>query len=467
MEPDMRRDNTRLIEDLSGEYAARFPRSGELAVRAERVMVDGGSHGFRLTRPFPVRIESAQGAFVCDVDGHDLLDFWQGHFANILGNDPEVVTSVLAEAFAGGAGLQLGQTEELQIETAELVCDCLHADKVRFTTSGSLSTMYAIMLARAFTGRDLVLKVATGWHGAQPWGLNGVYNQGLPRPWGPESEGLPGRVSDEVVLTRFNELEALEADFRACGDRLACFIVEPHAGAGSFIFAHPEYLRAARELCERYGVLLIFDEVISAFRFCPGDLGSLYGIRPDLVTVGKIVGGGMPVAAVAGRDEVMALCGEAGGNRVAFTGGTYSAHPASLLAAKTMVSYLREHEAEVYPRLAALGDVMRRRIADGFAAGGVEARCTGGRDEAGIGSSLTGLHFPHDPSAPLDRPHVLHDPDLSDVELSHKILHLALLLEDVYVLYGCCAASTAHTEADMERLGQACAAAARRIRPYL
>ncbi len=210
----MRRDNTRLIADLSAEYAARFPRSGELALRAERVMVDGGSHGFRLTRPFPVRIAAASGASVRDVDGHDLLDFWQGHFANILGNDPEVVTSVLAEAFASGTGLQLGQTEEQQIETAELVCECLHADKVRFTTSGSLATMYAIMLARAFTGRDLVLKVATGWHGAQPWGLHGVYNHGGERPLGAGERGSPDAASPMTSCSpRFNDLEALERDF--------------------------------------------------------------------------------------------------------------------------------------------------------------------------------------------------------------------------------------------------------------
>ncbi len=104
----------------------------------------------------------------------------------------------------------------------------------------------------------------------------------------------------------------------------------------------------------------------------------------------------MPVAAVAGRDEVLALCGEAGGNRVAFTGGTYSAHPASLLAARTMMTYLRDHEAEVYPRLASLGDAKRRAITEGFAGEGVEVHCSGGFDEAGIGGSLTGIHFPHD-----------------------------------------------------------------------
>ena len=121
----------------------------------------------------------------------------------------------------------------------------------------------------------------------------------------------------------------------------------------------------------------------------------------------------------------------------------------------------------MYPRLAVLGDGMRRAITEGFAREGVEVHCSGGLDEAGIGGSLTGIHVPHDERAGRDRPHELHDPELSDVELSHKILHLALLLEDVYVLYGCCAASTAHSEADMERLGAACGAAARRIRPYL
>lgn len=463
----MRRDHTRLIEHLSAEYAARFPRSGELARRASRVMVDGGSHSVRLNRPFPVRIEGAYGGYVNDADGHELLDFWQGHFANILGNNPEVVTSVLAAELAAGSGLQHGHTSEAQIETAELVCSCLGADKVRFTTSGSLATMYAIMLARAFTGRDLVLKVATGWHGAQPWGLHGVYHRGAADPWGPDSEGLPGCVADEVVMTRFNDLEALAEDFRTYGDRLACFIVEPLAGAGSFLFADPAYLRTARELCERHGVLLIFDEVISAFRFRAGDLGALYGIRPDLVTVGKIVGGGMPVAAVAGRDDVLALCGEAGGDRVAFTGGTYSAHPVSMLAARTMVAYLRDHEAEVYPRLAALGAEMRRQISQAFAAEGVRACCMGAPSEAVPGSSVTGVHFPHEADTPLDHPHVLHDPGRSDVELSHKILQLALLLEDVSELYGCFAAGAAHTMADMERLGEACGAVARRVGPYL
>ncbi len=463
----MKRDHARLIDELSAAYTERFPRSAELDRRARRVMVDGGSHGVRLNRPFPVRIDSAQGAYMRDVDGHDLLDFWQGHFLNILGNNPALVTSALAKAFASGTGLQLGQTEALQIETAELLCRCLGAEKVRFTTSGSLATMYAIMLSRAFTGRDLVLKVGGGWHGAQPWGLKGVYFSAGPEPWLPESEGLSAHLTDEVLVTRFNDPEALTEQFRIHGERLACLIVEPFAGAGNFMLAAPEYLRTARELADRYGALLIFDEVISGFRFRAGDLGSLYGIRPDLVTVGKIVGGGMPVAALAGRGDVLALCGREGGNRVAFTGGTYSAHPASLLAAKTMISYLVEHEAEVYPRLAALGAEMRRRIVGGFAAEGVAARCTGEPNELVPGCSISAIHFPHDEALALDAPHVVLDPACCDTTLSQKALQLSLLLEDVYTLFGSCALGVAHSNADLERLGDACRATARRFRPYL
>ena len=177
----------------------------------------------------------------------------------------------------------------------------------------------------------------------------------------------------------------------------------------------------------------------------------------------------MPVAAVAGRATSWRFAARRRGSRVALPGGTYSAHPASLLAARTMVSNLRDHEAEVYSRLASLGDSNRRAITEGFTGEGVEVHCSGGLDEAGIGGSLTGIHFPHDERAGRDRPHELHDPELSDVQLGHKILHLAMLLEDVYVLYGCCAASTAHTEVPHGAPSQRPAQPRRRaqIRPYL
>jgi glutamate-1-semialdehyde 2,1-aminomutase len=461
------RDYASLTAELRAAYEDRFPRSAALHERAVAVMVDGGSHGLRLNQPFPPRIASASGAYVTDVDGHTLVDLWQGHFANILGHAPAVITEALAAAFWSGHGLQLGMTAELQIETAELLCTSLQAERLRFTTSGTLATMYAVMLARAFTGRGLVVKVAGGFHGAHPWGLKGIGLHPGSQPWTLESEGLPAHITDEVVVSRFNDLEDLEQQSARHEDDIACLIVEPFLGGGNFMPARPAYLNLARVLTEHHGALLILDEVISAFRFRAGDVGALYGVRPDLVTVGKIIGGGMPVAAVAGRADVMALCGREGGSRVAFSGGTYSAHPASLLAAKTMVSHLVAHEAEIYPRLAELGERQRNAVEAGFASEGVLVRCSGGPNAVLPGSSLAAIHFPLEEHAVIDQPHVTRDPAFFDVALRDGALQLALLLEDVYTLVGSCALSTAHNEADIERVGEACRAAGRRIKTHL
>ncbi len=462
------RDHTQLLQELSAAYAQHAPRSAALNHRAQQVMVDGGSHSLRLIQPCPPRLTEAHGAYVRDADGHEILDFWQGHHANILGHNPPVVTEALSEAFASGQGLLTGFTDELQIEVAEIICRQTGAERVRFTTSGALATMYAILLARAFTGRERVLKVGGGWHGAHPWGLVGVHMGAGDQAWGVESAGVPAAVTGEVVVTGYNDPDALRRSFHEHGDRLACFIVEPFIGAGGFILATPEYLQTARELADQYGVVLIFDEVISGFRFRAGDLGALYGIRPDLATFAKIIGGGMPVAAVAGRRGIMQLCGRAGGSRVAFSGGTYSAHPAAMLAARAMLTYLVEHEAEIYPTIGRLGAAMRRTIEDAFAAEGIgPVRCTGEGNAVVAHSSVAIPHFLYRDDSPLVRPEDVNDPARCDVRLRDQALQLALLLEDVHVVHGAGTASAAHTLTDITRLGEACRRAARRIKPYL
>jgi len=431
--------------------------------------VDGGSHALRLIQPFPPRIVAAQGARITDEDGHDILDFWQGHLANILGHNPEVVTSVLARAFADGFGLQTGFTDRLQVETAEILCRQTGAERVRFTTSGTLATMYAILLARAFTERDMVMKVGGGWHGAQPWGLKGVgyhanNDVGYQRV---DTAGLPVALTDDVVVTRYNDAQMLRDHFRQYGERVACFIVEPFIGAGGLVPATPEYLQTARELTHQYGALLILDEVISGFRFRAGDAGALYGVQPDLATFGKIIGGGMPLAAVAGRADVLGLVGREAGGKVKFSGGTYSAHPASLLAAKTMLTYLVANEDTVYPRLAQLGEQARQAMEAAFGEEGIFARCTGYGNEVIPGSSMANLNFPYDEQTFLRMPENVYDPACCDVTLGQKVVELALLLEDVHFLEGHGAVTTAHSEADIEVLADACRRVARRIKPYL
>ncbi len=449
-------------QTLVQDYRQAFPRSAQQYARAAAVMVDGGNHTLRLFPPFPPCIRAAQGGYVDDIDGHHLLDFWQGHFANILGHNPAPVVQALQEQLAQGYGLQTGMVDDLACELAGLLCQRTGAERVRFTTSGSLSTMYAVMLARSFTGRSRVLKVGGGWHGGQPWGLKGVHfgAQGFGHV---ESQGLPGVAAEEVLVTRFNDSEALSQVFAHHGDQIACFILEPVIGAGGAVMGLPEYLRLARQLTEKHGALLILDEVISGFRFAACNAGTLYGVRPDLSTYGKIIGGGMPVAAVAGRAEVMNLAGRAGGRKVRFDGGTYSAHPASMLAGQVLLRYLVDHEAEVYGRLAELGAQVRQRLEQIFAAHGIAAQCTGYPNEAIHGSSLSMLHFPLRPGLVIDSPEQVADPTCCSIELRENILKLALLLDGVYTMHGLGSLCAAHTEADLQKLYDACDHLAERL----
>ncbi len=463
------RDHAKLLVKLAEEYSQRFPVSSSLQQTAAAVLVDGGSHTLRLIDPFPPRVAGAAGARITTEDGHSILDFWQGHHANILGHNPAVITETLRNHLAGGQGLQTGFVERLQIETAQIICRQTGMERVRFTTSGSLATMYAILLARAFTGRDRVMKIGGGWHGAQPWGLVGIeyHNSGRgDRPGRShfqftDTEGLPVAIGEEVVVTRFNDADMLEDHFRRYGDETACFILEPFLGAGGCIAANPEYLQAARELSRRYGTLLIFDEVISGFRFHAGLLAQLYNVRPDLATMAKIIGGGMPVAAVAGREEVMSLAAKSGSVR--FSGGTYSGHPACLLAAKTMLQYLVEREKEVYPYINSLAADVRRTVEGAFAAEGIYARCTGEANSVFPGGSVSTLVFPYSDGHPCRAPEDVLNPHICDVTLSNRVLQLALLLEDVHVIHGLGSISTAHGREDIPVLERAFSRVARRI----
>lgn len=452
-----------LLETLTEQYMSRYPRSRELQEQAKRYLVDGGSHALRLFGPYPFRMVSASGSRVRDADGHEILDFWQGHYANILGHNPPVIREALIQALQNGEGLHTGITEALQTEFGRLLLDRVGAEQIRFTTSGSLATMYATMLARAFTGKRLILKVGGGWHGAQPLALKGVHfgEGGYTHV---ESEGLSEDSTAEILTTRYSDSDDLRQKFRQWGDRISCFIVEPWMGVGGFMPATAEYLEIARELTHRHGTLLIFDEIISGFRFCASGVQRLYDVRPDLSTFGKIIGGGMPLAAVVGREEIMRLCGSAAGRRVRFDGGTFSAHPAALLAGKTLIEYLVCNESQVYSRLGALGQKIRTGIEEIFASHGILARCTGYGNDVVPDSSLVMIHFPYDERTRLTNPEAVWDPQICDVERRERVFKLALLLERVHVVHGLGAVSTAHSDEDVEWLFAACDEAAKRIK---
>lgn len=445
-------DRNSLMEELAEDFRSKHRKSEEIFNRALRFQIRGGSHNLRLFDPFPFYAVRCQGSRVVDADGNEYVDFWQGHFANILGHNPKIILDALTRTYQEGHGLATGFPCPHQTELAELILTQIGADKIRFTTSGTLATMYAIMLAKAYTNRDLVLKVGGGWHGAHPYVLKGVssFEQGFNQL---ESAGLPSSIDSEIVITRFNHEQDLEDKFRSLGERLACFILEPFIGAGGFIFATKTYIQRARELAQEYGTLLIFDEVVSGFRFHPGGVQTLYGVKPDLTVLGKAIGGGMPLSAVAGRDEVMALCSPEtkAERRVKFEGGTFSAHPASILAGAIYIKYLTENSSRIYPEIGRLGKKVREGVENIFGSHGFSVRCTGSGNGITENSSLVGVQFLRQGSGqPIVTPEQVWNPSVCDVDMREKMFKLALLEEGFNVFHGYGSISAAHTEREIQ-----------------
>lgn len=444
-------DRGRLWEELLQDYRSKHKKSEELFTQASRFQIRGGSHNLRLFDPFPFYAVHCKGSRVKDADGNTYIDFWQGHFANILGHNPDFVLDALASYFKQGQGLTTGFPDQHQRELAALILSQIKADKIRFTTSGTLASMYAIMLAKAYTQRKLVMKVGGGWHGAHPYVLKGIssYEDGLNRI---ESAGLPEEADEMILVCRFNDKQDLEEKFNTYGEQIACFIVEPFIGAGGFIFAQKEYLKKARELTRRFHALLIFDEVISGFRFHPGGVQTLYGIKPDLTVLGKAIGGGMPVSAVTGKEDVMSLCSPEARDveKVKFEGGTFSAHPASMLAGKIYIQHLIKHSQDIYPRIGKLGRKVRKEIEQIFSDYGILVQCTGDAAPIARESSVVGVQFLKQQTGRIISPEQVWNPEVCDIEIREKIFKLAMLEEGFHIFHGYGAISSSHSEEEIQ-----------------
>jgi len=459
----------KLFAYLEEEYRKKTRKSYELFQKASRLMVRGGSHSLRLWKPYPFFLASANGSWVEDVDGHHYTDYWQGHYANILGHNPAIIRKNLLPYIKRGI-LHTGFEGPVQLELAEKILTRLEGSrlKIRFTTSGTLASTYAVMLAMGHTGRDLVMKVGGGWHGASPYLLKGVkYHPGRGFSC-PDSAGLPQEFSKKIIITRFNDTQQLVDRFKKHGSKLACFIVEPFIGVGGFLFCSREYLETARALCDRYGVVLIFDEIISGFRFAATGLQKLYGVSPDLSLFGKLIGGGQAVAAVVGQSQIMEGCEKAGLEkaRVHFEGGTFSAHEEYLRAGLVMLDYLEKNEKKIYPRIGKLAEELRQGIEKVFQEEGRSVVCTGRPNEVAGFSSFFMVNFPKKEFG-YRYPEDVWNPERSDVFLREEALKLALLLHGVHVVHGGGCLSTAHTQEDVKKTIEAYAEVARTFKKFL
>jgi glutamate-1-semialdehyde 2,1-aminomutase len=341
-------------------YRAMHPKSGALYERARNVISGGITHDGRHLNPYPVYIDRALGARKWDVDGNEYVDYWMGHGALILGHcHPAVVAAIQQQA---ARGTHLGASHELEVRWAELVSKLIpSAEMVRFTMSGTESTHLAMRIARAYTNRPKILKFQGhfhGWHDGVALAVDPPYDV----PW---SAGVPASTLDQILLCPPNDIKAVETVLQR-GD-VAAVILEPAGGGSSTIPTIPGYLQELRSLTERMGVVLIFDEVISGFRYSPGGAQAYFGVTPDMTTLAKIVAGGLPGGAVVGKKPLMSMMARRGdpvwdrSQRVA-QNGTFNSNPVCAAAAIATLELVSD--GSLHARANKVGDELRASLTD-------------------------------------------------------------------------------------------------------
>lgn len=358
-------------------WEAATPRSRALFERAQRVLPGGVNSPVRGTssfRPYPVYLERGDGAHVVDVDGNRYVDVIMGLGPVVLGHNEPSVVRAIAEQVAHGQ--VFATCSPLEVEVAETFCSMVPAaDMVRFTSSGTESTMHALRLARGFTGRNKILKFEGHFHGNHDQvllsvtpPLDKVGPEAAPARL-PVGRGIPESHYEHTVLAVWNDLDAVERVIRQHKGDLAAVITEPVMANKGFIPPEPGFLQGLREITRANDVLLILDEVITGFRFAPGGAQEHFGVTPDLATFAKAMANGATIGAFAGRRDIMALLGD----MTVRHAGTYNAAMVPLAAARATLARLTANDNEAYRVLAARGQRLIDGLRQAIAATGEEA----------------------------------------------------------------------------------------------
>ena len=298
----------------------------------------------------PRFIEKADGCYIYDVDGNRYIDYIDSWGPMILGhNFPAVKESVVK---ACENGLSFGCATEIEVEMAEFICENIpHIEMIRMVNSGTEAVMSAVRAARGFTGKNKIIKFAGCYHGHSDAMLvsagSGVMTSGVP-----DSAGVPEGCTEDTMTAVYNDLSSVETLLSQAEGQTAAVIVEPVGANMGVVLPKEGFLKGLRELCDKYGALLIFDEVITGFRLAFGGAAEYFGVKPDLVTYGKIIGAGMPVGAYGGRKEIMEMISPAG---AVYQAGTLSGNPIAMSAGLTQLKYLHAHP-EVYKGLEEKGE---------------------------------------------------------------------------------------------------------------
>jgi|SRR6476661_8333208 len=404
-----------LFKEYERIYENKTQRSKQLFMKSSKIFPGGVSHNIRFFKPYPFFVTAANDKYLIDIDDNHYTDYWMGHWALILGHSPKPVTERLSEQIT--RGMLYGTVNNLSVDLGETVQKLIpKAESMRFSSTGSEATMYAVRLARAKTGRRVIAKVEGGWHG-----FNATLMQSVNFPFEIE-EGI-GIVQDEeqfIETIPFNDLDRSLKILESIKDDLACIIVEPLLGGAGCITAMKGYLHGLQEFARKNGSIFILDEIVTGFRLSIHGAADLYGLEPDLFTLGKILGGGLPIGAVCGDRDIMSLADPIlrpdKDKLCAIGGGTFSANPLTMSAGVATLSYLMENKNTIYPKIDSLGDTIRKELTRLFLDSKIKVEVTGQ-------GSLFLVHFLNDR---VSRITGAVDVAISNRELLRKY-HVALL----------------------------------------
>ncbi|UCF97268.1 MAG: aspartate aminotransferase family protein [Spirochaetaceae bacterium] len=366
-------------------YFKRTTKSRELNSEATRSLPGGDTRQSVYFYPYPTYMVRGEGCYIFDQDGNQYIDYMNNYTSLFHGHNHRKIREVVTKQLT--CGTVFGAPHKSQFELADIICERVPSiENIRFCNSGTEATMLAIRAARAYTGKDKIIKMEGGYHGTHDVAeasvspsLEEAGDAESPNVV-PYSRGIPENTFENVVIVPFNNVQATKSAIHAHRDELAAIIVEPVMNAAGTIPATKEYLRFLRDITKKEGILLIFDEV-ATLRMSFGGAQQYYEITPDLTTLGKIIGGGLPVGAFGGREDIMSMFSPKEGTL--HHAGTFNGHPLAMVAG---IVAMQESTIEVYKQVNALGDSLRKGINDVFADIGIAG------STSGMGSLLT-IHY--------------------------------------------------------------------------
>ena len=419
-------------------YKKKTKKSALLFEKSKRFHVNGVSHNIRFFEPYPFVTKSAKGKYITDIDGNKYTDYWMGHWSLILGHAAPPVANLVKKQLP--SCWMHGTVNEMTISFSEIIQGAVPvAEKIRYVSTGTEATMYAVRIARSVTGKKIIAKIDGGWHGYTSDLLKSVNY--------PFDETESAGLVDEkyIVSIPYNDLERSLEILNGVKNDLAGVIVEPVLGGAGCIPATNDYLLGIQEFVHKNNALFLLDEIVTGFRFSFGCYYKTMNLDPDIVTLGKIVGGGFPIGVICGKDEIMEISNTRSHKKMDRSyvgGGTFSANPITMTSGRAMLSFLKKNRA-VYSKIDNLGQQARKKLDKAF-------------DGKVVTTGLGSIFMTHFVSNGITQINNASDAALCDIDMLHRY-HFEMIAKDgIFFLPGKLGAfSYSHSQSDVKDLVEA------------